>query len=231
MNAVVSNIHSTNRLLSKCFLCLYGCAIHTLPILWNINFLTCITMQFHCIPQSYVLCITNITSKRCLQYASVLQAGIIFQAINCLYFFTSQTKRTALAESVIKHTFTTTHNMKLLHILCMSDNFNCLLWHYSPTAYYLLQCWFSFLNDIETEIKSKIAVSNKCYYALGPILKRSISQSNIIRLYKTIIKPTAIYAAETWTLSSKIEKNINDMGEKDIEENIWTNKGEWTVEN
>jgi hypothetical protein len=33
-------------------------------------------------------------------------------------------------------------------------------------------------NDIETEIKSKLAVGNKCYYALGPILKRrSISQS------------------------------------------------------
>ena len=28
------------------------------------------------------------------------------------------------------------------------------------------------LNDIETEIKSKIAVGNKCYYALGPILRR-----------------------------------------------------------
>jgi hypothetical protein len=30
------------------------------------------------------------------------------------------------------------------------------------------------LYDIETEIKSKIAVGNKWYYALGPILKRSI---------------------------------------------------------
>jgi hypothetical protein len=29
----------------------------------------------------------------------------------------------------------------------------------------------------------------------------------------------------------KIEKNVNDMGEKGIEENIWTNKGKWTVEN
>ena len=27
------------------------------------------------------------------------------------------------------------------------------------------------------------------------------------------------------------KKNVNDMGEKYIEENIWTNKGEWTVEN
>jgi hypothetical protein len=27
------------------------------------------------------------------------------------------------------------------------------------------------LNDIKTEIKNKIAVGNKCYYALGTILK------------------------------------------------------------
>jgi len=58
------------------------------------------------------------------------------------------------------------------------------------------------LNDIETKIKSKIAVSNKCYYALGPILKRrSISQSIKIHLYKMIIRPTVTYGAETWTLN------------------------------
>jgi hypothetical protein len=38
-------------------------------------------------------------------------------------------------------------------------------------------------SDIETEIKSKIAVGNKCYNALGPILKsKSISQSIEIRI-------------------------------------------------
>ena len=89
------------------------------------------------------------------------------------------------------------------------------------------------LNDIKSEIKSKIAVGNKCYYALGPILRRrrSIFQSIKSRLYKTIIRPAVTYEAETWTLKNKIEKNVNDMGEKDIEENIWTKKGEWTVEN
>ena len=88
------------------------------------------------------------------------------------------------------------------------------------------------LNDIETEIKSKIAVGNKCYYALGPISKRrSISQPIKIRLYKTIIRPAVTYGAGTWTVTNKIGKNVNDMGEKDTEENIWTNKGEWTVEN
>jgi hypothetical protein len=87
-------------------------------------------------------------------------------------------------------------------------------------------------NGIETEIKSKIAVGNKCYYALETILKRrSISQSIKIRLYKTITRPVVTYGAETWTLTSKMEKNVNDMGKKDTEENIWTNKGEWTAQN
>ena len=77
------------------------------------------------------------------------------------------------------------------------------------------------LNDIETEIKSKIAVGNKCYYALRTILKRrSISQSIKIRLYKTIRRPVVTYGAETWTVTSKRGKNVNDMGKKDIEENI-----------
>ena len=62
------------------------------------------------------------------------------------------------------------------------------------------------VNDIETEIKSKIAVGNKCYYALGPILRRSIPHSIKIRLYKTIIRPAVTYEAESWTLTNKIEK-------------------------
>ena len=62
------------------------------------------------------------------------------------------------------------------------------------------------LNEIETEIESKIAVGNKCCYALGTILKRrSISQPIKICLI-TIIGPVVAYGAETWTLTSKMEK-------------------------
>jgi hypothetical protein len=62
-------------------------------------------------------------------------------------------------------------------------------------------------NDINMEIKSKLAARNKCYYALGPILKRrSISQSIKICLYKIIIRPVVIYGAEAWTLTNKNEK-------------------------
>jgi hypothetical protein len=50
-------------------------------------------------------------------------------------------------------------------------------------------------------------------------------------LFLVIYVGAVTYGAETWTLTSKIEKNVNDMGEKDIEENIRTNKGKWTVEN
>jgi len=54
------------------------------------------------------------------------------------------------------------------------------------------------LNEIKTEINSKIAVGNKCYCALGTISKRkSVSQSIKIRLYKTIIRPVVTYGPET----------------------------------
>ena len=115
MNAGVCNMHSTNYLLSKCFLCV-GMR-YTLPILWNVAFFTYITMQFHCIPQWYVLCFTCIFSNCCLQYASVLQVGIIFQAINwLLFFYIPEQKGPLLEVTAIKHTFATTQNTRPLHI-------------------------------------------------------------------------------------------------------------------
>ena len=96
MNAGACNIHSTNRLLPKCILCLYGCAIHTLPILWYIIFLTCISMKFHYKHQWHVLCLSCIFSTCCLQYASILQAANIFQVIKWLYFSYPPTKGNVL---------------------------------------------------------------------------------------------------------------------------------------
>jgi hypothetical protein len=63
------------------------------------------------------------------------------------------------------------------------------------------------LNDIKTEIKTRLTAGNKCYHALGHILKkRYISQSIKVRLYKTVIRPTVAYGAETWTLTEKMGK-------------------------
>jgi len=58
-----------------------------LPLLWNVAFLTSIITQFRCILQWYVLSFTCISSRCFLQFASILQAGIIFQAIIWLLFF------------------------------------------------------------------------------------------------------------------------------------------------
>ena len=88
------------------------------------------------------------------------------------------------------------------------------------------------LNDIETEVKSKIAVGNKCYYALGPILKRrSISQTIKIHLYKTIIRPSVIYGAETWSLTSKIEKMLMTWERKILRKMYGpkTENGQWRI--
>ena len=46
----------------------------------------------------------------CIKYVSVLQAGIIFQAINWLLFFLYPGTKGAPLGSAIKHTFTTTPN-------------------------------------------------------------------------------------------------------------------------
>jgi len=88
------------------------------------------------------------------------------------------------------------------------------------------------LNDTETEVKSKIVVGNKCYYALGPILKRrSISQSIKICLYKMIIRPTVIYGAETWTVTSKVEKMLMTLERKILRKIYGPTKenGQWRI--
>jgi len=69
--------------------------------------------------------------------------------------------------------------------------------------------WTGFVFCRMRDLKSKVAVGNKCYYALGPIIKRrSISQSIKICLYKTIIRSAVTCGAETCTLTSKTEKML-----------------------
>jgi hypothetical protein len=87
-------------------------------------------------------------------------------------------------------------------------------------------------NDIDTEIKSKLAAGNKCYYALGPILnRRSISQSIKVHFYKTITRPVVIYGAETWTLTNKNEKMLMSWERKILRKIYRPTKenGQWRI--
>jgi hypothetical protein len=77
-----------------------------------------------------------------------------------------------------------------------------------------------------------VSVGIKCYYALGPILKRrSISHSIKIRFYKTIIRPAVTYGAETCTLTSKIEKILMTLERKILRKIYGPTKenGQWRI--
>jgi hypothetical protein len=62
-------------------------------------------------------------------------------------------------------------------------------------------------NEIEAEKIARIIAGNKCYHALGNLLKkRYIAEALRVGLYKTILRPIVTYCAESWTLTSKMER-------------------------
>ena len=87
--------------------------------------------------------------------------------------------------------------------------------------------------DLALVNSTEIAVGNKCYYALGPILKRRpISQLIKICLYKKIIRPAVTYGAETWILTSKIETKMLMTWERKILRKIYgptKENGQWGI--
>jgi hypothetical protein len=79
------------------------------------------------------------------------------------------------------------------------------------------------INEAEAETKARITAGNKCYHALGHLLKkRYITQALRVGLYKTIVRPIVTYGAESWTLTNKME-SLNDVGNENSEENTWNN--------
>jgi hypothetical protein len=52
--------------------------------------------------------------------------------------------------------------------------------------------------------KGEIAVGNRCFYALGRVLRaRCISRKIKMNIYETIIQPVVLFNSETWTLTEK----------------------------
>jgi hypothetical protein len=70
-------------------------------------------------------------------------------------------------------------------------------------------------NDIGLEIRSKVMAGNKCYYALGLIMRsKSISRKSKLKMYRTVIKPIVIYASKTWALKEKQIRMLNEWERK-----------------
>jgi hypothetical protein len=88
-------------------------------------------------------------------------------------------------------------------------------------------------NEVEAEIKAKIIAGNKCYHALGHLLKkRYVTQALRVGLYKRIIRPIVTYGAESWTLTNKMERVLL-MWERKILRKIYGptyENGYWRIE-
>jgi len=59
-------------------------------------------------------------------------------------------------------------------------------------------------NELRQEIEKRITHAKRAYYTLLPLLKEPIStqrKKNKIKICKTLIRPVAIYGAESWILN------------------------------
>jgi hypothetical protein len=88
-------------------------------------------------------------------------------------------------------------------------------------------------HSMEEEIKERIALGNKAYFANQKFLKsKLVTKRSMLKLYKTVIRPVVIYASETWVLKEAIINKLTIFETKKFEENICTHKRKrWNVEN
>jgi hypothetical protein len=64
-------------------------------------------------------------------------------------------------------------------------------------------------NEIEYDIKDKIAAAIRCFHALNKTLsKRYICKGTKIRTYRTVTGPVILYSCENWTLIRKIASTL-----------------------
>jgi hypothetical protein len=61
-------------------------------------------------------------------------------------------------------------------------------------------------NSIEGEIKGRISLGNKAFYANQDLFKsKLLSKKSKLRMYQTLVRPVVIYACETWVLKESIK--------------------------
>jgi len=64
-------------------------------------------------------------------------------------------------------------------------------------------------NSIEEEVKERIALGTKAYYANKKFFKsRLVTKSSKLKLYRTVIRAIVKYASETWVLKETTIKNL-----------------------
>ena len=73
-----------------------------------------------------------------------------------------------------------------------------------------LGSYISRIGDAEVDVTARIGKAASVFQRLRPIWKAgAISKAVKLRLYTSIVLPTAIYAGETWTKTAKISKKLD----------------------
>ena len=63
-------------------------------------------------------------------------------------------------------------------------------------------------NSIEEEIKGRISLGNKAFYANQDLFKsKLLTKNSKLRMYKTLVRPVVTYACETWVLKENRKPN------------------------
>ena len=84
------------------------------------------------------------------------------------------------------------------------------------TQTHLQQVKFKYLGSIvnenksiEEEIKGRISLGNKAFYANKDLFKSKLLIKNSkLRIYKTLVRPVVTYACETWVLKENIKSKL-----------------------
>lgn len=59
------------------------------------------------------------------------------------------------------------------------------------------------------ELKERLITANRCYFGLLTLFKlKLLSKRSNITLYKVLIRPTSLYACETWEITKTDEKKF-----------------------
>jgi len=67
----------------------------------------------------------------------------------------------------------------------------------------------NYTNSIEEEVKERIALGIKAYYANLKFFKsRLVNKGSKLKLYRTVIRPIVTYASETWALKENITQKL-----------------------
>jgi len=87
-------------------------------------------------------------------------------------------------------------------------------------------------NSIEEEIKERIVLGTKAYYANLKFFKsKLVTKYSKLKLYRSVIRPIVTYASETWVLKKIFNPETVVIRKENPAEDIWSHERKPVIEN